>query len=155
MEQLYADLLDRLADLHEDYFEYMDNLTTEQLDWSPGTDMNSLCVLAYHVTQAERYWIGLGIGDPIQRDRPAEFQAKGYTLSELKSFFEDNMSFYKQAFAPMTLSRLDETVTVDLFPENIWECTRGWALLHALDHTAEHLGHAGMTRQLLDRHFQS
>jgi len=29
--------------------------------------------------------------------------------------------------------------------------TRGYALLRGLDHTAEHLGHAGITRQLLDR----
>jgi hypothetical protein len=28
--------------------------------------------------------------------------------------------------------------------------TAAWALLHALDHLGEHVGHAHLTRQLLD-----
>lgn len=150
MEQFFADLLERLDYFHGHYFQYMDSLTTEQLDWIPGKDMNSLCVLAVHVSQAERYWIGLGIGDPIERNRAAEFEASGYTLDELKQRFTDNMAYYKQAFESATTSTFDQKVTVALFPERTWETTRSWALLHALDHSAEHLGHAGMTRQLLD-----
>lgn len=153
MEQFYTDMLARLDDLHGFYFQYMDGLTTAQLDWRPADDMNSLCVLAIHVTQAERYWIGLGIGDPIERNRAAEFEASGYTLDELKRRFTDNMAYYKLAFASATTATFDKQETVALFPDRTWETTRSWALLHALDHTAEHLGHAGMTRQLLDANF--
>lgn len=153
MERLFADMLDRLEELHSHYFQYLEGLTTDQLDWTPGADMNSLCVLAIHVTQAERYWIGLGAGDPIQRDRPSEFKASGHDLADLKARFVRNMDYYKQAFPTLSVNTFDETVTVSLNPNNIWDCTRSWAFLHALDHTAEHLGHAGMTRQLLDRHF--
>ena len=153
MEQFFADMLDRLEALHEDYFEYMEGLTTEQLDWTPGTDMNSLCVLAVHVSQAERYWIGLGIGDPIVRNRAAEFEVSGYALDELKKRFTDNIAYYKQAFELASTATFEQKETVALFPERTWETTRSWALLHALDHTAEHLGHAGITRQLLDANF--
>lgn len=150
MEQFFTDLIDRLADMHEQYIDYMEGLSTGQLDWSPGEEMNSMCVLAVHVTQAERYWIGLGVGDPIKRDRPAEFQASGHTVDELKALFQKNMTYYKSIFPNLSVSNFDETVTVDLFPEDTWDCTRSWTLLHALDHTAEHLGHMGMTRQLLN-----
>ena len=155
MQQFFADLFDRLEDMHKHYFNYLDGLTTEQLDWSPGEDMNTLCVLAIHVTQAERYWIGVGAGDPIKRDRPAEFTASGYTVDDLKARFTDNINYYKQAFESLSVNDFGQFVKVELNPAKPWDCTRGWAFLHALDHTAEHLGHAGMTRQLLDKHFPS
>jgi hypothetical protein len=153
VQQFFADIYDRFEDMHEHYFQYLDGLTTEQLDWSPGTDMNSLCVLAVHVTQAERYWVGVGAGDHIQRDRPAEFQASGYTVDDLKARFTSNQVYYKQTFESLSVDDFGEFVKVELNPEKPWNCTRGWAYLHALDHTAEHLGHAGMTRQLLNIHF--
>jgi len=153
MEQFFADMFDRFEDMHEDYLEYLDGLTTEQLDWSPGKDMNTLCVLAIHVTQAERYWVGLGAGDPTKRDRPAEFRASGHTLDDLKSRFASNRDYYKQAFESLSVNDFGEFVTVAFNPDKPWDCTRSWAFLHALDHTAEHLGHVGMTRQLLDTHF--
>lgn len=151
MQPFFADLLNRLEDLHKHYHQYLGGLTTEQLDWSPGQDMNSLCVLAIHVTQAERYWIGLALDDPIQRDRASEFVAHGHTLDDLTSRFEHNLAYYRTAFETASTAPLNDRVTVALNPDRSWECTRNWALLHALDHTAEHLGHTGITRQLLDR----
>lgn len=151
MEQFFVDMFSRIESLHEQYLKYINGLSPEQLDWVAGDDMNSLCVLAIHVTQAERYWVGLALGDLIDRDRPSEFTAQGYSHDELVARFKGNTDYYKTAFESAKINTLDETAQVLLFPENPWECTRGWALLHALDHTAEHLGHVGMTRQLLDR----
>ena len=151
MDALFADVIRRLEDLHQDYYQYLEGLTKEDLDWSPGADMNSLCALAVHVTAAERYWIGLAIDDVIKRDRPSEFRASGYGLDELKARFAANIAFYKRAFPSQSHSRLGELVTAALFANRPFECSRAWALLHALDHTAEHLGHVGMTRQLLER----
>ena len=151
MEAIFAAVLSRLEEMHQDYFEYMDGLSREALDWSPGPEMNSLCVLAVHVTAAERFWIGLGIDDVSQRDRPAEFRASGYELDALKARFRANIDFYREAFASQDGSRLTETVDVSHYmPRPSQVVTRGYALIRGLDHTAEHMGHAGMTRQLLD-----
>ena len=150
MQAFFADVIRRLEDLHADYRQYLGGLTSEQLDWTPGAEMNSLCVLAVHVTAAERFWIGIAIDDVIERDRPAEFRAAGYQLEALEARFDTNISYYKIAFDSQSIDRLDEVVSFEFLDRSI-ECSRGWALLHALDHTAEHLGHAGMTRQLLDR----
>jgi len=152
MEPIFADVLSRLEALHQDYYAYMEGLSSEELDWSPGADMNSLCVLAVHVTAAERFWIGIGIDEISKRDRPAEFQASGYELETLKARFAANIAFYREAFKRQTLSGLEGTVDVSHFMDRpSQEVTRGYALLRGLDHTAEHVGHAGMTRQLLDR----
>ena len=114
--------------------------------------MNSLCVIAVHVTQAERFWIGALTDKLFTRDRPAEFVASGYELPQLVELFESNIAYYKEAFPALSTGCLAEIVDVSRYRH--WppqEFSRGWALLRGLDHTAEHLGHAGMTRQLLDR----
>ncbi len=150
MEAIFADLLKRLEMLHAEYFQHLEGLSVEELDWSPGAEMNSLCVLAVHVTAAERFWIGIGIDDVPERDRPAEFRAAGYQLEELQARFAANIAFYKIAFKGQSIERLGEEVSLT-FPDRQISCSRGFALLRALDHTGEHLGHAGMTRQLLER----
>ena len=152
MEPIFADVINRLEILHGEYFQYMDGLTTEELDWSPGPEMNSLCVLAVHVTAAERFWIGAVVDDIAPRDRPAEFRAAGYEGPALQARFTANVAFYKEALKSQTASRLGEVVDVSRYRD--WppqQFTRGWALVQAVAHTAEHAGHAGMTRQLLDR----
>lgn len=152
MDPLFAGVIRRLAEMHQQYFVYMDGLSVEELDWRPGADMNSLCVLAVHVTAAERFWIGLGIDDVSERDRPAEFLASGYELDALKARFDANRAFFQTAFQRQEPGRLAEVVDVSDFMDRPSQMvTRGYALLRGLDHTAEHLGHAGMTRQLLDR----
>lgn len=152
METIFASALRRLEEMHQEYYDYMDGLSTEELDWSPGPEMNSLCVLCVHVTAAERFWIGLGIDEVIERNRPAEFQASGFELEALKARFAANLAFYRDAFEGQDGQRLAEVVDVSHFMERPSQLvSRGYALLRGLDHTAEHLGHAGMTRQLLDR----
>jgi len=42
MELIFAAVLSRLEEMHQDYFDYMDGLSSEELDWSPGPEMNSL-----------------------------------------------------------------------------------------------------------------
>lgn len=152
MEPIFAAVIKRVEEMHHQYLAYMDGLSTEELDWSPGAEMNSLCVLAVHVTAAERFWIGLGIDDVSERNRTAEFLASGYELAALKALFAENVAFYEVAFKLQDSSRLREAIDVSHYMERpSQEVTRGYALLRGLDHTAEHLGHAGMTRQLLDR----
>lgn len=152
MVPIFASALSRLEEMHQQYFDYMYGLSIEELDWSPGTEMNSLCVLAVHVTAAERFWIGLGIDDVVARNRPAEFQASGFELEALRARFTANLVFYRAAFERQDGDRLAEVVDVSHFMERPSQLvSRGYALIRGLDHTAEHLGHAGMTRQLLDR----
>ena len=152
MEPILAEAISRLEWLHEEYLERMAGLSSADLDWSPGAEMNSLCVIAVHVTAAERFWFGAVVDDMITRDRPAEFLAAGYTLEQLEARFAANRDFCRRAFPAISASQLGEIV--DVSAHRHWppqRFSRVWALLRGLDHSAEHLGHAAMTRQLLDR----
>ena len=152
MEPIFAEAISRLEWLHAEFLQVMQGLTAAELDWSPGPEMNSLCVLAVHVTAAERFWFGAVVDDMITRDRPAEFRASGFTLDQLAQRFAANVAFCQDKFPGQSASRLGEIVDVSRYRH--WPPQQFYPVLVAaawLDHTAEHLGHAGMTRQLLDR----
>ena len=67
-----------LAKLHADFEKCLEGMTVEGLDWTPGRDMNSLCVLVVHVVGSARYWVGdVAASIDSKRNRDAEFTASG------------------------------------------------------------------------------
>jgi hypothetical protein len=145
MLQLFEAYLERLEDLHHDFEAAIGGLSVEALDWVPGPDMNSLCVLVVHSTGAERYWIG---GVPSNRNRDAEFQACGWNEAALKQRMADSRRFAAELLATFTLEDLSKECFSLMHGERF---TGSWALLHALEHTGQHTGHAQITRQLWDQ----
>jgi hypothetical protein len=157
MLRYFQDYMDRVESLHNDYKKAISGLSIEALDWVPGADMNSFCVLIVHMTAVERFLIGdLASGISSNRVRAAEFQAKGMTEAELVKRLDDTLAFVREAVSKFTL---EDLVAVRELPPsanrpatNMETLTVGWALMHALMHTGLHLGHAQITRQLLDQH---
>jgi uncharacterized damage-inducible protein DinB len=108
-------------------------------------------VIATHALESTRSWLSLATGAPLPpRDRPAEFRA--VADDRFASSIEDRIS--------ACLALLNEDVTFD--PARVgtapWRSsgadepvTAAWALLHALSHLHEHVGHAHVTRDLLSR----
>jgi hypothetical protein len=150
MEQFFEDYLELLKELHDNLEQAIAGLPVEALDWVPGPDMNSLCVLIVHVTGATRFWIGDVIaGISSNRDRAAEFRARGLDEAALKQRLADTLAFVREVAATMTLAGLgDERTSANRPGQNL---TVAWALLHALEHVGLHTGHAQITRQLWDQ----
>lgn len=139
-----------LEALHSDFDKTITGLPQEALDWVPGKDMNSFCVLFVHSAAVERYWVGEVAGKmPMERDRAAEFQAKGLSEADLKQRMADSMAFIRQYLETVKLEQLEEVRTSRLHGDK--EFSVGYGLAHALEHTALHLGHAQMARQLWDQ----
>lgn len=144
MEQLFEDFLKQLHALNRDFVDTFADLPAEALDWVPGADMNSLCVLVVHTTSSARYWIGdVALSEPSNRDRDAEFKAQGLTHEQLEAHFANLEAYVSTALAQVSL---DTLATIHELPTR--QVSGMWALLHALAHTALHLGHAQITRQL-------
>jgi class 3 adenylate cyclase len=111
--------------------------------------MNSLCVLAVHLAGAERYWIGDVVGrDPSGRDRDAELRARGLDAAALKARLADVLAHSRGVLEDLALADLE---TVRVSPRDGREFSVAWALAHALEHTAMHVGHAQLVRQLWDQ----
>ena len=149
MESFNQDYLDRLEELHQDIARAIDGLPQEALDWEPGDDIPTVNVLVTHLTGAERYWIGdVAGGTPSDRDRDAEFRAQGLEIAELTKRLQESGDFAKKLLAKITILDLEG---ICISPRTGRRFTVAWALLHALEHTAIHLGHIQIIRQMWDQ----
>ena len=137
---------ERLQALHAGIERTIEGLPQAALDWVSGPDTNSLAVLAVHVAGAERYWIGDVVGgDPSGRDRAAEFRAHDLDGAVLKARLAAALAHSQAVLEELTLPDLEETY---VSPRDGRQFTGAWCLAHALEHTALHLGHMQITRQL-------
>lgn len=144
MQTFYSDYLDNLQELHEDIAKTIEGLSPEALDWSPRSGVNSITALIVHLTGSQRFLFGEVIaGQDIKRDRDAEFRAKGLTLEELNKLLEENLIYISEIMEPLTLADLESK---RMFRTR--ETTLGWVIGHALKHTASHLGHIQVMRDL-------
>jgi uncharacterized damage-inducible protein DinB len=148
MQLFFEDYLNNLNELHSGIENSLDGLTPAALDWVPQPGMNSIGVMVFHLTGAERFLIGEVItGDSSHRDRDAEFKVQGMDLNALLKRLADNRAYISGVLAGLTLADLE---TRRMFRHQR-EVTVGWVLEHALKHTATHMGQIQITRELLDR----
>lgn len=146
MIEPFAAYVDRLEALHKDVNSTIADLPVETLNWSPGPEMNSLAVLAAHTAGAERYWIGDVIArDDSRRDRASEFRTQAESATTLIARLDAALANSRIVLERLTLADLSEQ---RFAPRAGHEVTVAWALAHALEHTASHLGHMQVTRQL-------
>ncbi len=149
VEQFFEVYLERLQTLSREFIASFSDLPAEALDWVPGEEMNSFCVLVVHTTGSARFWIGDVVFDePSNCVRADEFKARGLSADELKSRFAALDTYVSNGLERVSFADL-ATVKPFRHPNtDVVGITSGWALLHALQHTALHLGHAQITRQL-------
>jgi len=153
MQPFFQDYFHRLQELHDDIVKAIEGLPQEALDWVPGPGLNSLCVLVVHVTGAERYWIGNVVGcDPSGRDREAEFGAQGLDAATLKRGLDDSLAHSCRVLEKLTTRELQLS---RVSPRDGRKFTVAWSLANALAHTAAHVGHMQVTRQLWDQQQQA
>lgn len=127
-----------------------DNDLNRPLEIQPS---NSLFQLGTHVAGSARYWaITCAGGTDFQRDRASEFTAVG-TGGDLRVDLNLLVDQLHASLDPLTAADLDGPSAGDRnnrtaggtdSPEPLRD-----AALHALEHTALHLGHVQITRQLL------
>jgi len=149
MHENFAAYYERLQSLHKDIGQAIVGLSTEALDWIPGPGMNSLAVLVVHLTGAERYWIGDVAGqDPSGRVRSTEFKIRGWGSAELQNRLDQTLVHSQAVLSKLTLEDLDQ---MRYSPRNERSYSVAWALAHALEHTALHLGHIQIGRELWEQ----
>lgn len=99
-----------------------------------------------HIAGTERYWLGdVVAGAPSGRDREAEYRVRNIKVCELEAHLQESLAYVGDVLANLGLGDLG---TARISPRNDQEVTVAWALNHALKHTAIHLGHIQITRQL-------
>ena len=131
----------------------IDGLDAEQLNWKPPVEGSNSCyVIATHTLGNVRAWVlGICCGQPIDRDRAAEFASSGEDAAPLMERGRALGREIEAAFATLDAGSLDELREAR---QNLWGAgttrpvTGREAILHALEHAANHIGHIEITRDL-------
>jgi uncharacterized damage-inducible protein DinB len=115
-------------------------------------ETNTLFALATHLVGAGEFWVlVLAGGRIIPRDRPAEFRASG-SLSDLTARYELWISGVHEVLDGLASDKMEQRIELSRYrsaPSPSEEVSVREALLHAVEHSALHLGQIQITRQLL------
>jgi hypothetical protein len=120
----------------------VEGLTDAQARWRPDGKLISPLGVMNHLTHVEWRWIDGGMrGEPVSRDE-AEFRpGPELTVAAALAAYRARARATDEAVRAMALSQ---------------PCTREpgtdlrWVLLHLINETARHAGHADATRELID-----
>lgn len=146
-----AQYLNMIEDLRGQVGELVAGLPAEALNWRPvpGEDdhaTNSLAVLATHVAGSEHFWIAEVIAQrPATRVRPEEFRTVVESADVLQEWLAVVGRETREILPELDEETLAESRAVQGRTEPV---PVRWAILHVIDHTALHLGHMQLTRQL-------
>jgi hypothetical protein len=139
----------QIADIHAALRGLTDEQLNQRLDIPSA---NSGYVIATHVLGNVRAWIlGIACGQPLSRDRAAEFASSGTyeALGKAASALSDEIN---EALAGLDPSTLDDRFVP---AQELWGegepnvISRREALAHVLEHASMHLGQIQVTRDLL------
>jgi hypothetical protein len=134
-----------LSGLHERLRKAIDGLDRATLDRVPTEGANSIAVLVTHAIGSEMGWLHLAAGRAHARDRASEFVVRGRAPAELLDALDHAGAAAKDLIEVAFGAGLE---TLRERP-NARPVTVSYCLTDAIAHTAEHVGHAELTRQLL------
>ncbi len=147
MDPIAAAALQSARDQAAAFNSLLEGLDRDAINWRPGGDTNSIAVLAIHAWGAAQAWTARAAGREIERDRPSEFRTVA-TPEEVRDSIARALERVEQHLAAVEPDRYGETWQSPGGDERL---TRAECLLHALEHTREHLGQAMLTRQLWEQ----
>ncbi|MFF5635663.1 DinB family protein [Streptomyces sp. NPDC012825] len=131
-------------------------LTEEQAASTPSASELSLSGLLKHVAEVELNWLRLAQRRPNERQRTQETWDEGFrlvdgeTIPDVVAFWAD-VAKQTEDFV-RSVPSLDETFPL---PEAPWFPKDGrvsirWMVLHLVQETARHAGHADIVRETID-----
>lgn len=111
-----------------------------------GEDSNPVAVLVVHALSSTRWWLSVALGGPVPaRDRPAEFLTTVADADELLAVFDPIAADCR---ALLSTDATFDPGAIREDPRDGDKVTAAWALIHAVEHLREHVGHAELTRQI-------
>ena len=149
MQKIFEYYLNCLESLHDNVKSTIEGLSQSEIDWVPGSEINSLGVIVAHVAGSERFMIGDNIAkEPSGRDRDSEFRTQGIDVEKLNERLDNSLAYARQVLERFSIEDLDRPC---FSPYDGRTYPSGFYLFRVLGHVAGHLGHAQITRQMLEQ----
>ena len=142
-----TEIIRLLEDQHTFAGHALQGASLDALNWKPAsTPCDSLAGLVHHIVEVQRLWLDTVIaGEPVPPGLAAAHAATAGSAAELQQLLDESLARSKARLESLPPSQYDEqrerrgrTMTVR------------WAVYHALEHTAMHVGHMQITRQVYD-----
>lgn len=142
-----VELIRLLEDQHTYAGHALQNAGQEALNWKPAsTPCDSLAGLVRHIVAVQRLWLDAVIaGEPVPPELATAHAGTAETAEELQRLLDDSLARSKARLESLTTAQFDETRERRGRP-----ITVRWAAYHTLEHTALHVGHMQLTRQVYD-----
>ena len=127
--------------------DVVSGLDSAALNWKPleGQETNSIAVLLAHALDAERYLVASSVDVTFDRDREAQFRVEVESAGDLLALIDRTEA---------EVNGWIDSLTADQLAAEVARPNRthsgAWWLLHALEHSNEHVGQALLTRQLYE-----
>ena len=125
-------------------------LTEDEARWAASTSTLSVAALLRHMATGERGWMSMATGGPSAGDQ-------GFELTEedtLAHLLDDYAAAAAETDATIASLGLDDPVPVPRgvpwFPDDVDAWSVRWVLLHLIEETARHAGHADIVRESID-----
>ncbi len=146
MDPISTAVGEKFREQGEGFLAVINGLSDDAMNWRPGVDTNSIAVLVAHTWGSAQWWTAWANGVEIERDRAAEFHVV-LSAAEAEALIRrarERGAASLAAIDPTTYG--DDRVDQDGAHSTVAMC-----LIHAVEHTQEHYGHACLTRQLWEQ----
>ncbi|MBI2324524.1 MAG: DUF664 domain-containing protein [Chloroflexi bacterium] len=139
------ELVWELTGLHKRVRQTIEGLDPDALDRRPTDGANSIAVLVTHMLGSELGWLHLAAGRAHERDRASEFAVRGRSPAELLRAVDEAERSAKE----LIQFAFEAGVETLRDRPGARPVTVSFCLTHAVAHSAEHVGQAELTRQVL------
>lgn len=130
-------------------------LTEEQAASRPSASEMSLAGLLKHLVHVEHNWVNRAQGIELDREEAMKrFQeawhpAEGETVAALLAQWDEVAAGTERFVRSVPMERVFALPEAPWFPKDARVSTR-WLLLHLIEETARHAGHADIIRETID-----
>jgi len=132
-------------------------LSDEQARLTPTASVLSVGGIIEHVASVERYWIDI-VAERVEPFAPSEDYADTFRMTAdetLEAVLDDYSGAALETQKVIdSISNLEHAVPVPpgvpWFPKDVDSWSVRWVLLHLIEETARHAGHADIVREAID-----
>jgi uncharacterized damage-inducible protein DinB len=120
----------------------LEGLTDSDVRWTPDGRLIPLLGIVNHLTHVEWRWIdGCMLGNEVSRSEEEFSPPAALTLAAAISAYRERAALTDEVVRSVPLTR-----------KSVWDDEKDlrWVVLHLINETARHAGHADSTRELLD-----
>ncbi len=142
-----VELIRLLEDQHTYAGHAIQNASKEALNWKPAsTPCDSLAGLVRHIVAVQRLWLdAVAAGEVVPPELATAHTATAESSEELQRLLDDSLARSRTRLESLTTEQFDE-----MRERRGRALTVRWAAYHTLEHTALHVGHMQLTRQVYD-----